>query len=304
MISKSLSTSQSFAKLHAIGLDPELAFFAGELYMLLIVHSDNFGRQPGDPFTVKHGVVPTLPVDEPMVSSALEALDRAGLVNWYEVGERKLLQILNFDEHQQGLHKRTKSYFPKSPGTSGKVPEIPGTSAKRRKKGASATLALTRFAHFWDVWVHKVGKKDAERVWLTLNPDYAMTGKLVTAVRRQIEDRAIAAKHQRWYPSWAYPATWLREERLNDELVYLGTDQDPTVVRPAEVLHVMEMDLRIVNSKLAHCLRDGSSYVELGPDSVVLHTGAWSELREFSNLLKRAIVELVGACKFTITKRD
>ena len=91
LVVRSLSTSRKFAALHREA--PKLAEFAQVLYMLLIVHSDDHGREAADPFTVKHAVVPTSPRKERAVEGALAALHNVGLISWYEVDGRKLLQI-------------------------------------------------------------------------------------------------------------------------------------------------------------------------------------------------------------------
>jgi len=118
MISKSLSTSRKFA---ALGDE-----FSQVLYMLLLAHCDDFGRQSGDAFTVKHQVFPTSPRTEDDFENALQNLEgEPDLIQRYTVAGEQVLQVLGYDRHQVGLHKRTASRFPEYPGGSGKVPEIP-----------------------------------------------------------------------------------------------------------------------------------------------------------------------------------
>jgi hypothetical protein len=123
MISKALSTSERFARLFA--LCPPLAEFAQSLYPLLLAHADDFGREAGDLFTVKHAVHPASPRSTDELARALFALHEAGLIVWYEVQGRRTIQIVKFDDHQSGLHKRTRSQFPAIPGNSGKLPNFP-----------------------------------------------------------------------------------------------------------------------------------------------------------------------------------
>ncbi len=120
MISKTLGTSsRKFARLrteHAtIGL------FAQALYPLLVANSDDFGRQHGDPFTVKHCVWSTAPEDEQAFDVALDALHAVGLIVRYHAAHHHYLQVIDFELHQQGLHKRGESKYPGPP-------DIPGTS--------------------------------------------------------------------------------------------------------------------------------------------------------------------------------
>lgn len=124
MISKSLSTSEKFAALaDAAGV---LAEFCQALYPLVLTHSDDFGRLQGDTFTVKHMCFPTSPRSVVEFTAALGHLHAVGLIVRYEVDAKLYIQIENFEPHQQGLHKRTRSQFPELPGTSRKAQEIPG----------------------------------------------------------------------------------------------------------------------------------------------------------------------------------
>jgi hypothetical protein len=119
MISRVLSTSKKFA---AAGRG-EIGEFVQLVYTLLLPYADDFGRQEGDPFTVKHKVLPTSTRPESEFSAALARLRDAGLILWYDSDEGQVIEIVGFDEHQVGLHKRTNSRF------SGKFPEVPESTA-------------------------------------------------------------------------------------------------------------------------------------------------------------------------------
>lgn len=139
MISKSLSTSEKFGGLVALG---DLAEFAQLLYPLLVVHSDDFGRLQGDGYTVKMMCLPASPRSLEEFEEVLLHLKRAGLIRQYTAGRKRYIQIENFDRHQQGLHKRTASHFPDVPGHSGKIPakrrEGKGTEGKGTKENGSS----------------------------------------------------------------------------------------------------------------------------------------------------------------------
>lgn len=115
MLAKSLSTSERYWRLHSVA--GRLAEFCQSMYPLLIAHSDDYGRLQGDAQTVKFLIVPATPRKVEEVHRALEALHTVGLICWYDIGPggRKAIQIVAFDEHQAGLHKRTKSRFPPPP---------------------------------------------------------------------------------------------------------------------------------------------------------------------------------------------
>jgi hypothetical protein len=109
--------------------------------MLLVVHADDFGRLEGDPFSIRMRVWPSSPRPDSEFADALRALDQAGLIHWYEVNDRKYVEVVSFAEHQTGLKNRTTSKFPERPdgqvagaatvpGDSGNFLEVPEDSRK------------------------------------------------------------------------------------------------------------------------------------------------------------------------------
>ena len=126
MISRTLGSSRRFSALaNEAGA---LTCFARLLYVLCVTHADDFGRMEGDPFTIRHRVFPIAPESEQEFATALQALDTVGLISWYDVGDRKIIEICQFQEHQQGLHRRTQSKFPDPPGQTPVSPVIPVTT--------------------------------------------------------------------------------------------------------------------------------------------------------------------------------
>lgn len=117
MLSKVISISEKVNTL------PDL--FDMLLFTWMIPHSDDFGRLTGSPAKVKALIVPMLDKSIADINSSLARLQENGLIIWYEADGEKIIQIENFEKHQQGLHKRTKSKFPDFPGTSGNLPKIP-----------------------------------------------------------------------------------------------------------------------------------------------------------------------------------
>lgn len=117
MISKVISISEKVNEL------PDI--FDMLLFTWMIPHTDDFGRLAGSPGKVKGLVVPMLDKTKREIADSLRRLDEYGLIHWYEVGGEMFIQIIQFDKHQQGLHKRTNPKFPAFPGTSGNFPNIP-----------------------------------------------------------------------------------------------------------------------------------------------------------------------------------
>lgn len=131
LISTSLGSSRRFCRLHN-DRNP-LSEFCQVLFVLLVIKSDDFGRAEADPFTVKLKFFPGSPRTEDEFESALQSLATVGLIKLYESQGNRYLVIEKFEEHQSGLHKRTKSRFPEPPlsghnkdtsGNSGNFPRI------------------------------------------------------------------------------------------------------------------------------------------------------------------------------------
>lgn len=143
MISKSLSTSQRFLALQDAekGAPPniwsagKLAEFAQLLFGLIVVHTDDFGRLQGDAQTVKFQVFPGSPRKLPEFETALLHLHNVDLITLYGDDDGRIyLQVNNFEPHQSGLHKRTKSRFPDPPpGSSRKLRDFPRDSGSREE---------------------------------------------------------------------------------------------------------------------------------------------------------------------------
>jgi hypothetical protein len=113
LVSRTLGSSRKFAALQQTA--GRLAEFAQTLYPLLVANSDDYGRMAGDAFTVKHAVFPTSKRKEAEFRDALVAMHNACLIALYEAEGQLIIQIQQFDEHQPGLSKRTKSRFPELP---------------------------------------------------------------------------------------------------------------------------------------------------------------------------------------------
>tara|TARA_R100001086_G_scaffold175824_1_gene96889 strand:+ start:921 stop:1616 length:696 start_codon:yes stop_codon:yes gene_type:complete len=128
MISKELGSSRRFA---ALG-KTENGEFAQCLYQLVVTWSDDFGRSSGDAFTVKHRVFPTNARDETAFESALVQMEGVGLIRRWSVENQHVLEVVGFDDHQNGLHKRTRSKFPDANGET-QQPSAPAPTVHANK---------------------------------------------------------------------------------------------------------------------------------------------------------------------------
>lgn len=221
IISRTLGTSRCYASLqqHA----GKLAEFAQALYPLLVVFSDDHGREHGDAFTIKHAVWPTSPRAERDFDRALMAMVDAQLIHRYAINGVIYFQIRGFEDHQQGLHKRRDSKFPEFPSGSGNAPEIPGRNEQNRteqegeQKGTPARReddALGEFGVFYAAYPRKVGKGDAEKAWRSLRIREADMPAILAAIARARASPQWTKDGGEFIP---YPATWLRRGGWEDQ---------------------------------------------------------------------------------------
>lgn len=229
MISKSLSTSQRFASLATIAGD--LAEFAQVLFPLVLSHSDDFGRLQGDPFTVKHQCHPTSPRSLEEFAQALRHLHEVGLIVWFATNGRHYIQICNFEKHQQGLHKRTRSAFPRIPeeaetpdfigsDTFRESPgQLKGTQENLTKENRSTDIAA-RYAVFASEYPaeRRVGGQKAKVAFAKAFDGQADLEahfqRMMTALRQHKRSRQWNGPE----PKIPLMTTWLNQERWNQVL--------------------------------------------------------------------------------------
>ena len=118
----------------------QLSIPAALLFTWAISHLDDFGRITGSPARFGAQVVPlkfnrkgwTVSDIDGYLDEMSRAQDEAGtpLVVRYQVNGIRAAWFPKFEEHQDGLHKRTKSKWPDPPRDGLKFPEVPGTSRK------------------------------------------------------------------------------------------------------------------------------------------------------------------------------
>lgn len=104
MISKSASTSK---KLSLVQLD------ALVLFLLIVAHTDEYGRLEAEPEMIKAKVVPLRKdITVERIIEIITELRAVGLIKTYTVGEDHYLEVVNFDDHQtfRNDRKRKQEY--------------------------------------------------------------------------------------------------------------------------------------------------------------------------------------------------
>lgn len=199
------------------------------LFPLLVASTDDFGRMPGDAFTVKNVVLPSSPRLERDFDAALDIMHKVGLIVRYQAEGAIYVQVHQFDEHQSGLHKRTKSKFPEPteiPGTSeiyrSNRTELNRTEGKGTEPNApTARVADVLFEEFWSAYPKKKAKEDARRAWDKRRPDASLLRVMLDAVVIQSSSSDWQKNSGQFIPN---AATWINGARWTDVL-----DIDSTV---------------------------------------------------------------------------
>lgn len=206
------------------------------LFPLIVANTDDFGRMPGDAFTVKNLVLPSSRRPERDFDTALDVLADVLLIDRYHVEGDIYLQVNQFDAHQPNLHKRTVSRFPDNSGISQNyrtnIRELNLTESKRtqnpepriERRGADTTGTL--FDLFWAAYPKKKAKDDAKRAWDKRRPDNLLLDAMLIALKAQLESPDWKKENGRYIP---YPATWLNDARWTDvvEIAIVDDDLDP-----------------------------------------------------------------------------
>jgi DnaD/phage-associated family protein len=116
----------------------QLSDQAALLFTWMIPHCDDFGRLPDSVKKLAAMVIPlrrgkpgwSYEDIEKYLVEMEHAVDEAGvplIIRYMGEDGTKVIQLPKFDQHQDGLHKRTKSQFPEPPQT---FWEVPGNSGK------------------------------------------------------------------------------------------------------------------------------------------------------------------------------
>lgn len=224
LISKSLGSSRKFHAL--LGSGGKLGEFCQVLFPLIVANTDDFGRMPGDAFTVKNVVLPSSPRLEKDFEAALQIIAHVGLIKRYESNGAIYMQVNKFDEHQVNLHKRTASKFPEpteSPGNSeiyrsnltesNRTELNPEQNRTQNTEGARRREADDLFEQFWAAYPKKKAKDDARRAWDKRRPDDALLAVMLRAIDVQRQSPDWQRNGGQYIP---YPASWLNAARWTD----------------------------------------------------------------------------------------
>lgn len=239
LISRSLGSSRKFHALLRAG--GKLGEFCQVLFPLIVANTDDYGRMPGDAFTVKNVVLPSSPRPERDFDRALAVLCDVHLIVRYVIDGVIYLQIHDFDDHQPGLHKSKVERFPSCPadvqqmttlesGVSalrefsgapendalreGKGREVKGSEGKGTEPRTGVRSAEAAFEVFWAAYPKRKDKDAARRAWDLRRPNDDLLAVILRALERQKQSPDWRKESGRYIP---YPGTWLNKARWTDE---------------------------------------------------------------------------------------
>ncbi len=87
--------------------------------------------------------------------------------------------------------------------------------AKAPEKKKQSEVMEERFERFWKEYPKKVGKRDARKSFLKINPSDALLGRMITAVVAASATFQWQKDNGQFIPN---PATWLNQQRWEDEV--------------------------------------------------------------------------------------
>jgi len=85
----------------------------------------------------------------------------------------------------------------------------------------SSDIYTSSFNEFWEIYPRKIGKKSALQAWDNINPDDELQELILDAIKRNKQTKQWQS--QRFIP---HPATWLNQERWNDEVESESLDEE------------------------------------------------------------------------------
>ena len=226
--------------------------FQFRVWTYLITYVDDYGRGSADPELLKGLVFPRRKgITEKQIGEALSVLASSGMINLYQVDGEPYFYFPTWEKHQ--TVRATKSKFPAPPTTQASelvqadasnckqtqanVPVIQSYSYSESKnendnppkppKGGKRTRASDAlFDKFWSEYPRKVGKGDAHKAWdkLKLTVDSALPDIIFAALEQQKGWDQWQREGGRYIP---HPATWLNQQRWEDEGIVVEPVQQP-----------------------------------------------------------------------------
>ena len=118
------------------------------------------------------------------------------------------------------------------------------------------TLVEQRFEQFWKAYPRKASKKAAKEIWLRINPDDTLFSTIMTALENAKtlwQSQGTALKHI------PHPATWLDEERWEDELPSMSDNPSSLADAGSMSNHIQNYNHKTTNGNRVDRNRTGGA---------------------------------------------
>ena len=225
----------------------ELGAIERLLFIYLWMLADKEGRLEDRPKRIK---VEALPYDDVDADDALWKIARAGFIRRYQVGEQRIIQIVNFSKHQAPHVREKASELPEQnnecseiePSHEKEVAEHNLGSAKASPRSPDSlipdslipdslqppcapparddsTASDDLFAKFYRLYPNKKGKANALKAWKKLKLTDDLINQIFDGLGRYCVSADWLKDGGRFIP---HPATWLNGRRWEDEVQPAG----------------------------------------------------------------------------------
>ena len=198
----------------------------------LLVNADDYGCFDAREMVVKSRLFPLREIKTAEVKRAVERLAEVGLINLYTVKGKPYLIINKWAEHQRLRVSRHKfptpdeadeicDNSPQLAATCRNLPPYARTHKESESESESESETEKRKAHegrferFWKAYPKKVSKPGAKKAFDKLKPTDELLQTMLTAIERQKGSEQWTKDNGQFIP---YPATWLNNNRWEDEL--------------------------------------------------------------------------------------
>ena len=145
------------------------------------------------------------------VSCSLHAITRNGTGNKSTESDRPIPDSLFSISNKEKDRKESDE----------QIPNPSPAHSKKRKRSAPDPAQLEAFAGFYEAYPRHVGRAEAEKAWLKLNPSPALTETILTAVARYTDE--VSNTEPKYIK---HPGPWLNAKRWEDEPGNSGSEDD------------------------------------------------------------------------------
>lgn len=194
--------------------------FSWRLLVSLICLADDYGRGRANPAIIKGQAFPLRDnVTKEQIEESLKEIQKSGTIIVYQVEGAKYYYFPKWEKHQT-IRAKTSRYPDPANAEICEQMQTDEIICKQVKADAPEiqynTIQIqsntnTHFDEFWEAYPRKVAKKDAEKAFAKIKVDMAA---LMAALEKQKNSKQWKKEGGQYIP---YPATWLNQERWNDQ---------------------------------------------------------------------------------------